>query len=77
MAHNKVHQIFFSLDFRRAECLLKKGANPNYLLKEGATPFHLSVGIEADCAVEFVKLMLCYRADPNIRQVLFNMFGKV
>ncbi|KAI8489199.1 hypothetical protein Bbelb_329380 [Branchiostoma belcheri] len=53
-------------DISQAETLLKKGADPNLLLPtQGVTPFHLAVGV--DRALDFVKLILSYGGNPNVR----------
>ncbi|XP_035666475.1 uncharacterized protein LOC118409514 [Branchiostoma floridae] len=53
-------------DIGQAEALLKKGADPNLLLPtQGVTPFHLAVGV--DHALDFVKLILSYGGNPNVR----------
>ena len=56
--------VFF---FRKTRSVLVQGANPNLLLPDGISPFHLAVGIESEDALEFVKVMLQYGANPNIR----------
>ncbi|XP_014670550.1 PREDICTED: uncharacterized protein LOC106811446 [Priapulus caudatus] len=56
-----------SEDLVRAKDLLESGADPNHLLREDATPFHLAVGTDSDHALDFVRLMLCHSADPNVR----------
>ncbi|XP_013384672.1 ankyrin repeat and LEM domain-containing protein 1-like [Lingula anatina] len=51
---------------REAGTLLKDGADPNRILIEAVTPFHLAVGSETN-AVEFTRLLLQYGANPNVR----------
>lgn len=44
------------------------GVDPNYLLPEGMTPFHICVGIDdVDMSTRLARILLKIGADPNIR----------
>ncbi|KAK2154003.1 hypothetical protein LSH36_279g01021, partial [Paralvinella palmiformis] len=48
--------------------LLNIGADPNFTLEEGATPFHVAVSIEDESLSEqFTHLLLQFGANPNSR----------
>ena len=49
---------------------MSRGADPNLVLEEGATPFHVAAGLEDErLAQRFTVLLLRFGADPNIRWV--------
>ncbi|XP_072044926.1 uncharacterized protein [Amphiura filiformis] len=56
-----------SEDLDETRRILAQGANANLILPDGVSPFHLAVGVECEDALEFVRVMLKYGADPNVR----------
>ena len=64
-AHNSSCQLLLSF-VRCAFELLQKGADPNLVLADGATPFHLVVGLQDEIlSSHFTRLLLQFGADPN------------
>lgn len=59
----QVESINFS--FRDVEKYLCLGADPNQLLLNGITPFHLASGCSK--SFEFVRLILEHDGNPNVR----------
>lgn len=47
--------------------LLTIGANPNQLLDEGISPFHVAVGVRK--ATAFTRLLIDHGADVNVKLV--------
>jgi ankyrin repeat protein len=62
------YNVYILLSIRCAYELLQKGADPNYVLEDGATPFHLAVGLEDEAlSAHFTHLLLEFGANPNVR----------
>ena len=65
MSHNRLHCINFllQLDFKKAEDLIKEGADPNTQDNNGWTPLH---EVAQRNHLELVRLLLEAGANPNI-----------
>ncbi|XP_038596517.1 ankyrin repeat and LEM domain-containing protein 1 [Tachyglossus aculeatus] len=51
------------------EALLKRGADPNLVLPDGAAAIHLAAGKERESGVRCLSLLLQHGGDPNARSV--------
>ncbi|KAF2882128.1 hypothetical protein ILUMI_24050 [Ignelater luminosus] len=55
-------------DYRGVIVLLEKGADPNFVLSCGISPFHLVIGDDSkEFALKTTKLILQYGGNPNIQ----------
>ena len=54
--------------FSATEELLRLGSNPNLVQFNGASAFHIAVGIDnLELSEDLTKLILQYDGDPNVR----------
>ncbi|XP_042601048.1 ankyrin repeat and LEM domain-containing protein 1 isoform X1 [Cyprinus carpio] len=54
-------------DARCVESLLRQGANPNSIVRDGVAAVHLAAGKESEKGLRCLKLVLQHGADPNLR----------
>lgn len=54
---------------RCVESLLRQGANPNSIVRDGVAAVHLAAGKESEKGLRCLKLVLQHGADPNLRSV--------
>nr|CAB3221700.1 ankyrin repeat and LEM domain-containing protein 1-like [Phallusia mammillata] len=63
---DKLFNAIQNSNFMLVKQLLEAGANPNRLLLNGITPFHLAVGADSTSSYKYVKLILQYSGNPNV-----------
>lgn len=54
-------------DRRAVEELLRRGADPNLVLADGAAAVHLAAGARHPRALRCLKALLCRGGNPNVR----------
>ncbi|CAK8694067.1 unnamed protein product [Clavelina lepadiformis] len=55
--------------YETAKYLLENGANPNRLLLNGVTPFHIAIAAQSTSSFEYVNLILEHKGNPNVQNV--------
>lgn len=52
--------------YRRVKHLLEQGADPNVLLLNDVTPFHVAIGPDPISSYKYVELILEHNGNPNV-----------